>query len=305
MSFEEWLGLLKRLAELSGSLHVLDIDASPFDGLLLNIDGYSAQDSRLPWMSWSDWGWKATVAALSDIAASGGKPAAIAYSVGAPSIQVMEEVARGVGEAARWAQVSVLKSDTNRARGDSWIDVAALGFTLRPVGRGNARPGDLLIQVGLLGYGLVATLAFEGKLEVAEFPESLEYSRRPRPPLEIGHKLAECGAAAAIDNSDGWAASLYQLSLASEVRVGLESYLAANEALEALGRVGASEELLLQSWEDYTLAVAAGREAAECILAHCKKRRIPCAVVGELREGRGVEFKGKEVPPLGWSPLPP
>ncbi|MCX8196007.1 MAG: AIR synthase related protein [Acidilobaceae archaeon] len=301
MSFERWLELLRRLAELSGSLHALEADASPFADLLLNIDGYSAEDSRLPWMSWSDWGWKATVAALADIAAAGGRGAAVAYSVGAPSAEVLEEVARGVGEAAAWAGVRVLKSDANRSR-EGWIDVVALGYTTRPLGRSGARPGELLIQVGLLGYGLVATLAMEGRLEIAEFPESLEYSRRPKPPLELGHRLAECGATAAIDNSDGWAASLYQLSLASGVRVRLESYLAAREALEALGAVGGAEEEVLHSWEDYNLAAAGGREAAECVLTYCRKKGIPCEVVGELKEGRGVEFRGKELPPRGWSP---
>ncbi|MEN2999244.1 MAG: thiamine-monophosphate kinase [Acidilobaceae archaeon] len=301
MSFERWLEALRRLAELSGSLHALEIDASPFNGLLLNVDGYSAAESRLPWMSWSDWGWKATVAALSDIAASGGKPAAVAYSMGAPSLQVMEEIARGVGEAARWAQVPVLKSDTNRSRGDSWIDVTALAYSLKPVWRNGARPGDLVVQVGLLGYGLLASLALEGRLRIEDFPESYNYTRRPLPPLAMGSKLGECGVSAAIDNSDGWIASLYQLSFASSVRIEIDSCLVAREAERALAELGLEETKVLESWEDYNLAVTASEEAARCLLSHCRKKEIPCQVTGHVSEGRGVLFKGREVELKGWS----
>lgn len=295
MSFERWLRALRELAELSGALYALEYDAAPVEGVLINMDGYAEAESRLPWMSLSDWGWKATVAAMSDIVASGGKPVAVSYSVGVQSMAQAREVARGVGEAAAWAGAKVVKSDTNRGR-ESWIDVAVLGYAVEPIGRTGARPGDLLLQVGRIGYGLIAELALRGEIKIEEFPEAMRYTRRPEIPLHIGPRLAECGARAAIDNSDGWIATLYQLAEASGVKIVVESILLSGEA-ESLGL---PEERLMESWEDYNLAVAAPPEGAECLLKRCSKLGLACAAVGRIEEGRGLYLRDRLLPPKGW-----
>lgn len=301
MGFSHWLSMLKRLSSVAGSLDYFDYDASPLNGFLVNIDGYAASSSKPPWASWSDWGWRALVASASDVAASGGRPAATVYSVGVESFDHALAIAAGVREASEWAGVIVLKADTNRSSGDSWIDVAVIGVSERPLSRKGARPGDLLVQIGYIGYGFVADKALKGLIDLNMYPETLGYTRRPKPPLNMGLVISKCGARAAIDNSDGWASTLYQLSEASGVKVVVEDVLAAREALELAASISAVEEDLVESWEDYNLAVAAGAEESECILRECRKAGVPCAIVGRLEHGAGVYFKSRRLEPSGWA----
>ncbi|MEM1873218.1 MAG: AIR synthase related protein [Acidilobaceae archaeon] len=302
MSYERWLELLRELARASGSEDSLEWDATPLDGLLITIDGYASSASKLPWMSWSDWGWKAAVAAIADVAAAGGKPLAIAYSIGVASPDEAREIAEGVGDAARWAGVRVAKSDTNLSRGDRWIDVAVVGRAQRPVSRSGARPGDLLVQVGALGYGLLASLALSGRVSVSEVSAAVEYSRRPRPPIALGSSIGECGASASTDNSDGWVASLYSISDASRVKIVLERALVDERVAVEAEKLGLSLEELLYSAEDYNMAVVASPRAAECLLEACVREGVEyCGVVGRVEEGRGVYLESRLLPREGWA----
>ncbi len=298
MEFSHWLSMLKRLSSVAGSLDYFDYDASPLNGFIVNIDGYAASSSKPPWVSWSDWGWRALVASASDVAASGGKPIAVVYSVGVESFERALEIAVGVREASEWAGVIVLKADTNRSSVDSWIDVTVIGVSERPLSRRGARPGDFLVQVGCIGYGFVADKALKGLIDINKYPETLEYTRRPKPPLNMGLTVSKCGARAAIDNSDGWASTLYQLAEASGVKIVVEDVLATREALELAASLS---EDLMESWEDYNLAVAAGSEEAECILRECRGAGVPCSIVGKFETGGGVYFRSKRLEPLGWT----
>ncbi len=255
-------------------------------------------------MSWSDWGWKAVVASMSDVVASGGRPIAVLYSVGAPSRDIVLEVARGVGDACRWAGVRMLKADTNRSRFDTWVDVAVIGVTLKPIPRTGVRPGNLLVQVGPLGYGLVASMALKGLIEIENYPETMEYTRRPRINLEIGLKLSECNAIAAVDNSDGWAATLHQLSEANRVKIVVEELHPTRDAIRLIQELNIPEEVLLESWEDYNIAVVVSEENVECLLDYCRRENVECRIVGRVEAGEGVYFKGKKVEPRGWAWFP-
>jgi len=304
MSFKGWLELLKELSRLTGSLELFDFDSPPLGGFVVNIDGYEASSSRLPWMSWSDWGWKAVVASMSDIVAGGGRPLAVLYSVGAPSRDVVLEVARGVGEACRWAKVRMLKADTNRSAHDAWIDVAVIGVTLKPIPRSGAKPGDILVQVGPLGYGLVASMALRGLIDIREYPEAVEFTRRPRINLGVGLRISECNATAAIDNSDGWAATLHQLSEASKVKVVVEELYTTREAVKLLQELKLAEEELLESWEDYNIAVTIPENSLECLLDYCRREDVECHVAGRIEAGEGVYLKGRRVEAKGWTWFP-
>ncbi|MEM4845973.1 MAG: AIR synthase-related protein [Acidilobaceae archaeon] len=300
--FDEWLNILYSLAQASGSTWTLDYDSTPFNSMLLvNIDGYASSESKLPWMSWSDWGWKATVASMADIIASGGRPKAIACSIGVSRLEYAYEIASGIGEVSSWANIHVLKCDTNRSHGDDWIDVAVLGYTLKPIPRSGARPGDLLVQVGPIGYGFLSDLALKGLIDIRDYPRVLEYTRRPKIQLDIGPRLGECSIRASIDNSDGWIATLYQLSLSSRVKIVVEKTIIIEEALDVASRIGVSEYKVLESWEDYNLALAVPPQNTDCILEYCKRYDIRCDIIGRVELGSRVYYKDVELKPIGWT----
>ncbi len=285
----------------------LEADACLYEGLLYSIDGYGAGESVLPWMTLEDWGWKALVAAASDIVAAGGEPVAALYSVGVRRPGEVLEIAKGIGEAADWLGVAVLGGDTNRCVcGDAWIDVAVVGMPLRWVTWRGAKPGMAVVQIGYTGYGAIAQLLLEGRIEPGDVPEAIiEYTRRPTPPVAAARVLASCGAVAAIDNSDGWLWSLYTIAKSSGVGINLEE-VHVEEAvagiLEGLG-LGVSEQarVLLSSAEDYNVAAVFPRESVECALEACKRHGIKCWVVGGTTGETGVvRWRGEALRPRGW-----
>ncbi len=285
--------LVRLLAREAGNVDLLDVDAWGPDGIVVNIDGYTASRSRLPFMSWEDWGYKATVAAASDVIVAGARPVAIAYSVGAESADVLVSVARGVGLAASEMGAKVYKGDANWLSGDAWIDVAVVGLSDRPVKRSGARPGDVVVQVGYLGYGAVASRVLESRLDLRDAPrEAIERARRPRP-LSWAADLIARYASSASDNSDGWALTLYNIARASGVRIDLDEVVV-DPALRGL----ISEEEALYSWEDYNLALTVPRESLDALIRACEPH---CWAVGRVSEGSGVYLRGRVVEERGWS----
>ena len=285
--------VVRRLAEAAGNADLLDADAAGPDGIIVNIDGYSASRSRLPFMSWEDWGYKAVIGAASDVVAAGGRPVAVAFSLGAPSLDVLEPVARGVGQAASAIRAKVYKGDSNRSDSDTWIDVAVVGLAGRQVRRSGARPGDVLVQVGYVGYGYVASLILASRLSPAEAPRAaLDRARRPSLHVDAWEAISRY-ATSASDNSDGWAATLYNIAESSGVRIELETVVVDPE----LGGL-VNEELALQSWEDYSIAVTVPERDVDRFISTCGG---PCWPVGRVREGSGVYLRGKRVEPEGWS----
>ncbi len=302
MGFAEWSDYLKRLARESRSSQCLQFDAcSITEGLVGSMDGYSLPRSKLPWMSMKDWGWKAVVAAASDIAAAGGRPIALSYSVGLSSLEDGIEVARGVGDAAEWLGVRVSKSDFNYSE-EGWIDVFVLGETARPVGRVGARPGMYVVQIGHVGVGLAARLVLEGKISLdALSGRLLEETRRPRPPVSAGAAISSCGLAAASDNSDGLAATIWNVAEASRVTVKLDRILVNYEALDLASSAGVEYSEFLYSWEDYNLIAVGWEREAECIIDWCRVNGVACEIVGRVVEGPpAVYFRGEVVDIRGW-----
>lgn len=296
--------LYKVLAEASRSSRCLEYDACPLgEGLIVNIDGYSMSESRLPWTRVMDWAWKSVVAAASDIAASGGRPLAVMYSIGVESVEMAMEIARGVGQAADWLDVEVLKSDTNRCRGDAWIDVAVIGASEKPIPRSGASPGDVVVQIGYTGYGAVAKLILDGVIGRESVDNAvMDYIRRPRPPIKMGPTLPRCSVSAASDNSDGLAYTIASIAEASSVSIALEDPLIDPKVARILEEVTPDAgEAAFNSWEDYNLVATIPSSQVDCILDRCQAMGVPCRIIGEVGRGKGVVYRGRVIEARGWT----
>lgn len=302
MAFERWLSFLKKLAEESGSSWCWGFDACHAgNGIVASIDGYSMRDSRLPWASLSDWGWRSLIAASADVAASGGVPTYVMYSVGLRSVGEAIELARGVREASSWVGARVGKSDFNRSE-HPWIDVAVIGVSERPVSRRGARPGMKAVQIGYAGYGLIARLVLEGRLAIGRVPRNIvDWTKRPKPPIHVGRAISRCGLSASIDNSDGMGAALYSLSIESRVAINIDKIIVDNEVSELLSELEIPDTLLMDSWEDYNLIALGGEASVECLLSECRRLGVPCDIIGEALEGSGVYYGGRRAEIRGWT----
>ena len=259
---------------------------------------------RTDWLAFQEIGWRATAAALSDLAAEGAEPVGVLVSVGMPGKgrgpvkgwrDPATDIMRGVGAAARSVGASVLGGDLVRSP-RYLVDVCVLGVARRPVRRSGARPGDGLWVTGRLGgAGLALTALRAGRGGLA--PALRRRFARPTPRIAAGRWLARRGARAMVDISDGLAGDAGHLAAASGVGVSIE-----------LERVpcwpGVMPLEAVRSGEEYELLVAMPRRfGTASARAFGRATGLPLTRIGACAAGRGVRvtYDGRPItPPPGF-----
>jgi thiamine-monophosphate kinase len=245
-------GIADDAAELSGGLVVTQ------DALVENVH------FRLDWTTWRELGYKAAAVNLSDLAASGAVPEALLVTLAAPAVTEVGdllELYAGLNEPG----VRVAGGDTTRAEVLS-LTVTAVGRSDRVPGRGDARPGDLLVLTGPLGAA----------------GEAFRRERHARPPLRLeeGRRLAEV-ATALTDISDGLAVDAAHIAQRSGCRLLIE--------LEDVPLAEGASHEDLGFGEDYELLAATPDP-------------LGFQVIGRCEAGAGVEIRsgGEPVTLTGW-----
>jgi len=259
-------GLLGELERRGLAVRIEDDVAQLGGGLVVTqdalVEGVHFGLDRLPWQ---ELGFRAAAVNLSDLAAAGAVPEALAVTLALPGeteVQDVIELYEGIAEAG----VPVRGGDTTAAAAVV-LSVTALGRSERVPGRGGARPGDLLVVTGPLG---AAGAAFrEG--------------RYARPPirLEEGRRLAR-RAHAMLDLSDGLARDAAHIAKRSRCRLVVELErvpLAPGAVVEDVG-----------FGEDYELLAAVGTEDGFTAIGRCEEG----SGVELLLNGRPFELGGYE-----------
>jgi thiamine-monophosphate kinase len=218
--FDRLREIFVRLGERAGELGD-DCALVPLGGttLALSIDcSIEGIHFRTDWLTFEEIGWRSAAAALSDLAAEGAAPVGVLVSLGMPgSGEAGAAIMDGVGAAAHSVGAKVLGGDLARAE-QYIVDVCVLGTAERPVRRAGARAGDGVWVTGRLGGAALALAGYRSGTRPGG-PLGRRYSH-PEPRIAAGRWLAEHGATAMIDISDGLAADAGHLAAASSV--GLE-----------------------------------------------------------------------------------
>ncbi|MFL5558830.1 MAG: thiamine-phosphate kinase [Gemmatimonadaceae bacterium] len=201
------------------------------------------------WLSHFEIGYRATVASLSDLAAMAARPIGVLIALTLPDADRQEarSVASGIRDGAGAVLCPIVGGDLTAGKVLS-ITVTALGSAARPLSRAGARHGQRVYVTGWLGGPAAAIRAWHAGRE----PHERDRARfaHPTPRVDAAIALAQRGATAAIDISDGLAADLGHMAAASKVRVEID--------LERIPRVGTSSMLeAATSGEEYEIAVAA------------------------------------------------
>ena len=211
---------------------------------------------RRHWLKPREIGYRAAAAALSDLAAMGAEPMGLLCALAMPESwrRDLDAVAEGVGDAAAAAGAPILGGDTSRGS-ELVITCTVLGSARDPILRSTAQPGESLFLTGRLGGPFAALRMLEDGKEPV--PAHRERFARPVPRVREGVWLAEQGANAAIDISDGLAADLSHMAAASGVRITVNlDHLPIVEAVTKLdaARSGEEYELVVTARADLDVA---------------------------------------------------
>ncbi len=229
----------------------------PAGDLLLAADATVAGvHADLSLVGVDDLGWKALVANLSDIAAMGGRPTYALVTLAGPLGKIdVDLLYDGIIAASDAYGCPIVGGDLSDAP-TLMVAVAIAGDgggDPPPVLRNGAHPGDTLWVTGPLGAS-AAGLALLRTDRAGEAPDLALAHRRPRPRLAEGVAARAAGATAMIDVSDGLAADVGHLGLASGVGLAIDRVPVAI----GVSRVSDKpDELALSGGEDYELVFAA------------------------------------------------
>ena len=272
-------------------------------------------------VSANDLGYKALTVNVSDVAAMGGSPRYGLVSLGLPQdvdASWVVELYGGLRDAAQEYAMAVVGGDTSSSE-RLVVSVAVTGEVARggAVTRSGARPGDRLVVTGALGASAGGLMLLEAPAHDVAQAVSSEWGRslvdahlRPVARVGEGQTLAQSGATAMMDVSDGLAKDLSRLCEASEVAgavvlADVPIALSLKELADVLPHIDPLA-LALEGGEDYELLATLPPGAVAPAASKLADRfGTQLTEIGEIREGRGliaIESDGTERPlePRGW-----
>ncbi|MGH7584027.1 MAG: thiamine-phosphate kinase, partial [Gemmatimonadales bacterium] len=237
-----------------------------------------------------DIGWRATAAALSDLAAAAAHPVGVVTAVIVPRDADPEGVValmRGVGAAAAAAGAKVLGGDLTA--GEMWAVISTVfGRAVRRMSRTGARSGDGLWVTGTLGGARAALDSWRGSKEPD--PAARAAFAHPVSRIAAAQWLAAHGATAMMDISDGLGGDAEHLAAASGV--GIEIDLALVPRHPSVDAVAArrhddAELVAASGGEDYELLVTMP-PAFDDSAALRDATGVSLTRIGSILEGAGV-----------------
>ena len=230
---------------------------------------------RREWMTPEEIGARATAAALSDLAAMAATPRGLLVALGVPASwrTDLPRLANGVGAVAAAARCPIIGGNLSAAAELS-LTITVVGSAVRPLSRAGAREGDIIYVTGRLGGPGAALRAFQsGTIPSAE---SRARFTGATPRLMEARWLAERGARAAIDISDGLVADAEHVARASGVSIALDE-----RDVPCITGVVTGDALV--SGEEYELLVAIPPSLAVTPTEFARQFGIPLTAIGVVK----------------------
>ncbi len=249
---------------------------------------------RSDWLTPEEIGFRATAAALSDLAAMAAEPLGVLLTMALDSSRAgtwAVELQSGASQACEWEGVQIIGGDLARSPGSVTLDVVALGRSESPVLRSGAEPGDEVWVTGWLG-GSGAAVSHWTRGGTPP-PDLREIFARPKPRIQEALWLAETAPLhSLIDLSDGLAGDAGHLAAAS----GL-SFVLQKARIPVHPSIQDTEPLhfALRGGEDYELCFTVPPKALdEWVTPFRESFGIPLTRIGLVSEGEGVFLEDED-----------
>ncbi len=212
-------------------------------------------------LSLADLGWRATMAAASDLAAMGASPLGLLAALVLPAWvgdDDLAAIAAGQREAAAALGTAVIGGNLARG-GELSVTTTALGVAARPLARAGAEAGDAIWMAGPVGLAAAGLAVLErgGGAPSPAARAAIGAWRRPVARIADGLRAGP-RAKAAIDVSDGLAQDAGHLARAAGLTAVLDAGAIVGPALaEAAAEIGRDPlDLALHGGEDYAIVAA-------------------------------------------------
>ncbi|MEA2706779.1 MAG: thiamine-monophosphate kinase [Gemmatimonadaceae bacterium] len=242
---------------------------------------------RHEWLNHFEIGYRATAAALSDLAAMGARPLGILIALTLPESDRLEAraLATGIREGASAVLCPIVGGDLSSGKTLS-LTITALGSAARPLSRAGAKVGQRVYVTGSLGGPAAAVRAWLSGQEPTEWDKAR--FANPVPRIEPAVGLVRRGATSAIDISDGLIADLGHIAAASKVCMEID--------VDRIPRVeGVSSIEAANSGEEYEIVATAPEIDVE---AFAEEFGLSLTEIGRVVAGpSGVELQrsGKRI----------
>lgn len=247
------------------------------------------------YMALRDIGYRAFMAAASDVAAMGGRAVAALSALTLPadfSDADLTELVTGLGRAADVCVCPIVGGNLARGRALTLTTTVLGECPGRVIARRGACVGDTLYITGTLGGAALGFRALStGRAAEPQFARAVQQFLAPRAQLKRAPPIAE-HATAAIDVSDGLLQDLEHLCRASRVGARVETkQLPFLQDFEAAARALSLDpvQLALAGGEDYQILFSAPPMSVSATLG------TPIGEITVEREGvRAVDAQGVE-----------
>ena len=241
----EWGEAAERIGDDAAILQV-----PPGEKLVVSTDtSLEGVHFQRDWLNHFEIGYRATAAALSDLAAMAARPLGLVIALTLPEADREEArtIATGIGEGASAVLCPIVGGDLTAGKTLS-LTITALGSVARPLSRAGAVAGQHVYVTGRLGGPAAALRAWRAGGEPNERDRARFANPVPRIDAAIG--LAERGATSGIDISDGLISDLGHIAAASKVCLEID--------LDRIPRLdGISSLEAASSGEEYEIVVTA------------------------------------------------
>jgi thiamine-monophosphate kinase len=218
------------------------------DTLVVSVDAaVEGIHFRREWLTPREIAYRAVTAALSDIAAMAAKPVGILTAITLPDHwrQSLGELADGIADAVD-AAGTVIRGGNLSDGSALTIATTVLGSAFKPLRRASAAPGQAVYVTGRLGGPSKALRLLASGKNPLQFKERLA---APVARIREAIWLADHGAVAMVDVSDGLISDLRHLAAASDISIEIDA--------ERVPRMdGVDVDDALTGGEEYELIVA-------------------------------------------------